>query len=91
METEPVKRWNEKRQGGRGAKKNLERRGKVIRYQNASEEVQRGLEASRVQEWNKWAKYKAADVITKEEADQLIADGAEHKAPSGWKSIRITT
>ena len=68
LERENVTRWSNNRVGGRG-KKNLERRGKVIRYDKASAAVQRGLDASRAKEWNKWKQFKAADVITVEEAE----------------------
>ena len=76
INSENVTRWSNNRQGGRG-KKNLERRGKVLRYDKVSAAVQRGLDASRAKEWNKWKQFNAADVISVEEADQYIANGAE--------------
>ena len=57
--------------------KRLEKRGKLIRYCNASEEIQRGLDASRAKEWDKWLKYDAAEVISQEQAQELIGEGAE--------------
>ena len=61
---------------GKG-KNNLEKRGKVIIYQKGSADVQRGLDESRAKEWGKWVKHRAADVVTKEEADDQIANGAD--------------
>ncbi|MDA8584111.1 hypothetical protein N9L68_07740 [bacterium] len=56
---------------------NLEKRGQVIIYQKGSAEVQRGLDESRANEWATWVNHRAADVVTKEEADEHIANGAE--------------
>ena len=49
----------------------------MIIYQKESAEVQRGLDESRAKEWANWVKHCAADVVTKEEADEHIANGAE--------------
>ena len=55
----------------------LEKRGKLINYSKATEEVQVGLNESREVEWSKWIKHGAASVRTQEEAAKMRSAGAE--------------
>ena len=57
--------------------KKLEKRGKLINYNKASDEVKRGLDASRKVEWGKWTKHNAATPVTASEAAMLREQGAE--------------
>lgn len=52
-------------------------------YASCSPEIQKGLRAARVQEWQKWKKFNAGVVLTRKEPDDLIAEGLKVN-PMQW-------
>ena len=61
----------------------LEKRGKLLTYGRLSEDLQRLLDKSRLKEWNNYLSFGAARIISKAEAKQLVARGAE-ELPTQW-------
>ena len=66
LETEQVRKWKVNKTG-RG-KANLQKRGKVIRYNHADQTTQNGLDATMLKEWNKWKEFNEVSRISKEDA-----------------------
>ena len=57
--------------------RNLEKRGKILKYNRSSDEARCLLDGSRKVEWDRYKKYNAVTVIPKAKALDLIANGAE--------------
>ena len=66
--------------------KQLEKRGKLIRYDKMDHTTQSLLNESRLVEWNRYLKYKAVTVISKAEGQRLIKKGAE-ALPMQWIEV----
>ena len=77
LETEASKAWLANK------RKSLEKRGKIIIYEKADDDVKRGLNQSRRAEWDKWKKYSAAVVIPASAAAELVSQGVE-EIPTQW-------
>ena len=56
---------------------------KNLKYSNCSPEIQRGLNQTRAAEWRKLMKFRAGVVLTPEQVEELIADGA-NVCPMQW-------
>ena len=50
---------------------------KNLRYASCSPETQKGLRASRAQEWQKWNSFNAGLVLTRKELDELTDEGVK--------------
>ena len=68
LETPAVVEWKRKRKKNFKSKKAKEDAGKLLRYNKASDSVRKGLDESRITEWEKWKKFNAAEDISDEEA-----------------------
>jgi hypothetical protein len=58
-------------------------RGKVFVYDKEDTTKQQGIDGSRTKEWEKWKHFNAAKIITKEEAEKLMASGIQ-ALPMQW-------
>ena len=56
---------------------------KNLRFSQCSPEIQAGLRKSRQAEWQKWQKFHAGVIFSKEEVDALVADGITMQ-PMQW-------
>ena len=72
--TEHVRKWKVNKTS-RG-KANLQKRGKVIRYQLADAESHRVLDAAMLKEWNQRKELNAIERISMEEAHNLIGSAS---------------
>ena len=56
---------------------------KNLMYASCSLDIQAGLRKSRAEEWQKWKKFNAGVVLTKQELDDLLAEGVKVQ-PMQW-------
>ena len=66
--------------------KQLEKRGKLLRYDKLDSKKQSLLDESRLVEWNRYRKYSAVTVISRSEGLQLFKEGAE-ALPTQWIEV----
>ena len=76
VDNQSAARWNNSPKNAK-RKKNLEKRGKVLKYAKEDATVRAGLDQTRRVEWTKWKKYSAVQIISASKADELLAQGAE--------------
>ena len=66
--------------------KQLEKRGKLLKYDKVDDPTKLLLNESRLVEWNRYKKYNAVTVISRQTGLQMIKDGAEG-LPTQWIEV----
>ena len=67
-------------------KNNLEKRGKLSKYDNVDQQMKKLPDASRLHEWQNYLKLDAVKVIDRSTAEEMISHGAE-VLPTQWIDV----
>ena len=67
-------------------KNNLEKRGKLSKYDNVDQQMKKLPDASRLHEWQNYLKLDAVKVIDRSTAEEMISHGAE-VLPTQWIEV----
>ena len=70
--------------GKQKAKASLEKRGKLLKYDRVSPDLQKLLDKSRIKEWNNYLSFGATKLIKVEEANRLIDELGAEELPTQW-------